>query len=50
MNWLGMSGGEWALVVFILALVLGARGLPALFGWVASVLGKPPSSKASKKG
>jgi Sec-independent protein translocase protein TatA len=42
MNFLSMSGGEWGLVVFILALVLGARGVPAVFGWVAGL--------ASKKG
>jgi Sec-independent protein translocase protein TatA len=37
---LAMSGGEWGLVVFILALVLGARGVPAVFAWVANLVRK----------
>ncbi len=53
MKIVGMSGGEWALVIFILGLVLGAHAVPRAFGWVAGLMGGKsvkPQDKIAKKG
>ncbi len=53
MKFAGMSGGELALVVFILALVLGAHAVPLAFGWASGLMARKeikPQDKVAKKG
>jgi hypothetical protein len=38
--WLGMTRGEWALVVFLFALIFGAQYVPKLGGYIGEKLGR----------